>query len=229
MARILVVDDQVQILKLLEGILGQSGHDVTTAIDTFDALAKLAGQTFEMIITDAIMPGGASGFDLVRTVRSKPEYNGMPIILLTGRREKKDVARGIEAGVDDYVVKPLDPDLFLAKVDMLLLKRNSSTVFTECSVTEEATHRSALKIIGVSEIGLTFQSPHPFHPGSKIEIESGFFDKVGISAPVMRVISSAPGNDENIFLVKLQFIGMTEESLQPLRVWLRSRTLSKAA
>ena len=229
MARILVVDDQPQILKMLSALLAQRGHIVTTAQDAFEAIERVKAQPFEMVITDAVMPGGASGFDLTKTIRNDPDLKGMLIILLTGKREKKDVDRGIKAGVDDYSIKPVDPALFLAKVDALLQKKFASSVnFTDCAINETATYFNDLKIVGISEVGLTFHSAQPFQPGTKINIDAQFFNSVGIETPVLRVMTNDHGANESHFVVRAQFIGITEKSLQPLRVWIRSRHLSRA-
>lgn len=229
MARILVVDDQPQILKMLESLLTQRGHIVTTAQDAFEAIERVKAQPFEMVITDAVMPGGASGFDLTKTIRNDPDLREMLIILLTGKREKKDVDRGIKAGVDDYSIKPVDPELFLAKVDALLQKKFKSSVnFTDCSISESASYQNELKIVGISEVGLTFHSAQPFHPGTKISVAAAFFNSVGMETPVLRIMTSEHGANEPHFVVRAQFIGITEKSLQPLRVWIRSRQLSRA-
>ena len=229
MARILVVDDQPQILIMIESLLTKRGHVVTTAKDAFDAIEKLKAQPFEMVITDAVMPGGASGFDLTKTLRKDPTLQGILIILLTGKREKKDVDRGISAGVDDYSIKPVDPALFLAKVDALLQKRGQGgNTFTECTISEMAKYQLDLKMVGISEVGLSFHSAQPFHVGTKIKIGAEFFGKIGMDVPVLRVMTCERSDKEEQFVVRVQYIGLTEISLQPLRVWIRSRQLSRA-
>ena len=230
MARILVVDDQPQILKMLEAMLIQVGHIVTCAVDAYDAIEKVKSQPFEMVITDAVMPGGASGFDLVKTLRSDPALKNMLIILLTGKREKKDVARGIDSGVDDYVVKPLDPDLFMAKVNNLLSKRfTSGTMFTETVVSEPSAYDHRLTMMGISEVGMSFKSSQPFRSGSKLKFESSFFVKVGIEAPSLRVIACETNPNDDYFIVRVQFVGLTESDLKPLRLWIRGQSSIRAA
>lgn len=227
MARILVVDDQPVILKLIEGLLVARGHYVTCCKDGYDAMEKIEEQKFEIVITDAIMPGGFSGYDLVRTIRKNPETETVPIILLTGRREKKDVDRAIAVGADDYVVKPVDAEILYAKIDSLLQKTGgTAAAFQEAAVSVDAELDLKLKIVGVSELGVTFTSPQPFHPNSKVHIESEFFDTIGIKPPFLRIescVAQAQG-----YLIKTQFVGLTEKSLQPLRVWVRGQSVSRA-
>lgn len=227
MARILVVDDQLPIVKMLESLLLSNGHQVTIAKDTFDALDKLKDQGFEMIVSDVVMPPGPNGYELVKTIRNDVNHKDALVIMLTGRREKKDVERGIQSGVDDYCVKPVDPDLFVAKVAALLEKKFATNpAFSESPASEEAEIKQSLRIVGVSEVGLSFHSNQPFQPGTKIKIDSGFFDRLGIDSPNLRVMGCESKPEQ--FVVRAQFIGMNEQSLQPLRIWIRSRALSKA-
>jgi len=229
MARILIVDDQTVVLKMLEALLVKNGHTVTACHDAYDAVDKLNAQPFELVITDAIMPR-FSGYDLIKTIRKQESTAGIGVILLTGKREKKDVRRGVEAGADDYVVKPVDEEILKAKVKSLLERKGKSddSAFTDMGISEPARFALDLKIVGISEIGLSFTSAQPFHPNSKISIESPMFEHIGIESPILRV-TNCTVNDPNGFFVRAQFVGLGENSLQPLRVWMRSKNLKKPA
>src|SRR5688572_26828558 len=109
MARVLVVDDQKSVLMTLEALLAKEGHLVSSCLNAADALSKLQEENFDLLVTDAIMPGGETGYALIRTIRSHPKLTDLPVILVTGKREREDVERGLLAGTDDYVVKPVDP------------------------------------------------------------------------------------------------------------------------
>ncbi len=211
---------------MVEVLLSQAGHIVTTAVDAYDALDKMNRESIDIIVTDAIMPGGFSGYDFVKTVKGDQRFKNIPVILLTGRREKRDIERGIACGVDDYIVKPLDPDIFANKVNSLLDNKNlPKTNFTDVATSIEASFTTSIKIVGVSEMGLTLQSEQPFHIISKIKIVSDFFGELGIDPPALRVVSCEPNGDDK-YTTKVHYIGLTEGSLQPLRVWIRSRRLS---
>ena len=118
MARILVVDDDTDILKLVERVLGQVGHTVFTAEDPMRAMDLIQRVGFDLLVSDANLPH-YSGFDLVQTIRHEPKYANMSIAMLTGLREKKDIERAIKAGVDDYIVKPIDPLILIQKIILL--------------------------------------------------------------------------------------------------------------
>ncbi len=218
MARILIVDDQPAVLVMLESLLVQKGHLVTSARDAFDALEKVKNQKFEMVISDVAMPGGVNGFSLVKTLRADANLSDLIIVLLTGKRDRKDVEHGIDVGVDDYCIKPLDPDIFLAKIESLFLKKlGGQTDFQEILTSEDASFPMKLKIVGISEVGMSFESSQPFHIGSKIKVESEFFDRIGVEAPHLRIVSC--DYKGNLYRITVAYIGVGEKFLQPLRVW----------
>lgn len=104
---ILVADDAPESRRLLELLLGRAGHTVVTAPDGLAALEAILGGDFDIVFLDWMMPG-LDGTNVCRRVRAE-DPDGLPyIILLTGRAEPEDMIRGIEAGADDYMVKPLD-------------------------------------------------------------------------------------------------------------------------
>ena len=222
MARILIADDQRTVLTLIESLLKSRGHDVTAVMNAHDAVDKLVNRHFDLLITDVMMPG-ASGFDLTKTVRKHERLQHLPVVILTGKREKKDIEAGIASGANDYVIKPIDPDVLLAKVDSLLARKGADS-FVRCAVKEEARWDVKTEIVEVSEIGLTLQSPLPAAVGSKVRIQSRFFQDVGVDAPTLRVVECEPADAEaSAYVVQVHFVGLTEKEMTPLRMWIRSR------
>jgi DNA-binding response OmpR family regulator/HPt (histidine-containing phosphotransfer) domain-containing protein len=125
---VLVADDDPIIVRTLKQVLESQGYTFSGVSNGAEALEKLSRRTYDLVITDANMPNGMSGFELAAAMSKSEKMMGIPIILLTGRRSKQDVLRAHECGVDDYVVKPVDPDMILAKIDSLLKsgKKNQS-------------------------------------------------------------------------------------------------------
>ena len=101
--RILVVDDEWEMAALLHRGLTAEGHEVTQARDGIDAMAAAGGTTFDLAVVDVMMPG-MSGFELSRHLRASNPT--IAIILLTARDAVDDRVRGLDAGADDYMVKP---------------------------------------------------------------------------------------------------------------------------
>lgn len=233
MAKVLVVDDQINIQKLLEGILQTKSHQVTCVANAHDAHDKLENFTYDLVITDIMMPGGITGFDLVKSIRKNERYGTVPIIIITGRREPRDIERGIAAGTDDYIVKPIDPDILLSKIEALFAKAPAKNPnhFQSTSVVANANWDIKTEIVGISEIGVTIRSELSAAMGAKVKIQSDIFDEIGIAIPLLRVVSSQPTvyNGNSQFITELHFIGIGEKSLQPLRLWIRSQNIKKGA
>ena len=116
---ILVVDDQPQNNELLEALLVPQGYAVVQAVNGEEALEKLAGNQVDLILLDIMMPG-IDGFEVTRRVRADDKHRRLPVILVTALREKEDRIKGIEAGCDDFLSKPVDRMELLARVSSLL-------------------------------------------------------------------------------------------------------------
>lgn len=113
--RILVADDAPESIRLLERLLGRWDHQVRAVQDGVAALEALLTGDASLAFLDWMMPG-LDGPSVCRRVRSETGDGGPYIILLTGRAAPEDIARGLAAGADDYMVKPLDADELLLRV-----------------------------------------------------------------------------------------------------------------
>ena len=120
--RILTADDDEDILKVLEKRLTGAGYDVAKARDGQEAVEYAHKERPDLIIIDVTMPK-MNGFEAAKALRSSLETAVIPIILLTGRQDKDSELKGINAGADDYITKPFDADKLLARVKMLLRRK----------------------------------------------------------------------------------------------------------
>lgn len=118
---ILVVDDDAALVRGLTLTLQAEGYQVLTASDGLKALSLLESSHIDLIIADVAMPK-MNGYQLLERVRQNPEWVAIPFLLLTGRAMDSDVRYGKELGVDDYLIKPVDPDDLLASVRGKLLR-----------------------------------------------------------------------------------------------------------
>ena len=116
-AHVLVVDDDTRLRALLQKYLAEHGYRVTAAEDAADALRRLAGLQFDLIVLDVMMPGEADGIELTRVLR---ETSDVPVLLLTARGEPEDRIAGLEAGADDYLPKPFEPRELLLRIEAVL-------------------------------------------------------------------------------------------------------------
>lgn len=225
MARILVVDDDMDILKMAERVLAISGHTTVVAADALKAMEILNSTTFDMLISDVNMPH-YSGFELIKTVRGQEHLKDISIAMLTGLRERKDVERAIQAGADDYIVKPIDPMLLTQKIDSLFEKRPPSqhpeVVFSEDGVSNSAELKVNLTIRSISELGLSIETNLPFPEGTTVELGGYFFENtLQIESPPCRVLSQKKITSD-LYQAELIFLGANEYQLKRVRQWIFS-------
>ncbi len=124
-ARILVVDDEPDLLELVRVNLAQSGFTVETAATGSDALAALRRAPPDALVLDLMLPD-ISGTELCARVRADQRLTGLPIIMLTAKSEEIDRVVGLELGADDYVTKPFSPRELALRVRAVLRRRTPS-------------------------------------------------------------------------------------------------------
>lgn len=117
MARILVVEDDLDLNRILCHSLTAMGYDIISAVNGEDALQKIEENFYDMLITDIMMPK-VDGFELAESVRSVNK--DVPIIFMTARDDKPSKMFGYSIGIDDYIVKPFDIDILLMKISAIL-------------------------------------------------------------------------------------------------------------
>jgi CheY-like chemotaxis protein len=106
--RVLVVDDDPTILRLLQVNLEMEGHEVLTAGDGHEALERLREGAPEVVLLDVMMPG-LDGWQVCERIRADPDLATTPVVILSARAQQSDLERGAQAGADAYITKPFDP------------------------------------------------------------------------------------------------------------------------
>ena len=152
MARILVVEDDIDLNKILTRSLISRGYEVISAQNGQDALDKTEDQSYDMIITDIMMPK-MDGFELAQSVRAVNK--NIPIIFMTARDDKPSKIFGYSIGIDDYVVKPFDMDVLIMKIGAIL-RRTKIEAQNELSIGNFRMNREERSAyMGDEEINLT--------------------------------------------------------------------------
>lgn len=119
--KILVVDDDERMRKLINDFLSVKGYSVIEAGDGQQAVEMfLEDRNIDLIILDVMMPV-MDGYEALKTIR---RYSKVPVIMLTARTEERDELKGFEAGVDEYIGKPFSPKILVARVEALLRRAN---------------------------------------------------------------------------------------------------------
>lgn len=122
MAKILVVDDEPMVREVLSNYLASDGFEVVEAGDGDAAVASVTGEQPDLVLLDLMLPK-RNGLDVLSFIRST---STLPVILLTARGEESDRVRGLEAGADDYVVKPFSAREVVARVRSVLRRTNEA-------------------------------------------------------------------------------------------------------
>jgi DNA-binding response OmpR family regulator len=221
MANILLIDDDKVIQISVSAALTNAGHTVAIAHNGHDGISMAGLELFDLIITDVNMPGGVSGFNLVSTLRKTDRYQSVPILVLSGRRDKKDIETALVAGANDYVIKPVDFDVFLNKIDTLLQEKYIQHKFADILVKKSATWKLDFEVKSVSQQSIYVLSPVKIPVNIKLHIESQLFNEIKIEPPLLRVAAcndylKEPGK----YKLQLHFVGLTEEEMQKIRKWI---------
>ncbi len=221
MARILIVDDDHDLLKMMNRSLSFAGHMVFTAPDAIEAMELLRSTMFDLLISDANMPH-FSGFDLIQTVKSDVRFRHLAICMLTALSDKKNIDRALRIGVDDYLIKPIDPLLLEKKISMLFDKRPPAH-HPEVRVPKDlsaARVKMNIEILEVSELAIKIKTPWKNEEGSMMELDADFLNTLSHEIPFLKVLSCHPRED--FYVSTLSFVGAQEKFLQKVRAWIYS-------
>ncbi len=129
--RILIVDDEPDLLELIEYNLTQSGYQVTTANNGTNALQLAQSSVPDLIVLDVMMPE-LNGIEVAKRLRTQTQTSSIPIIMLTAKAEEVHELQGLDAGADDYITKPFSMQILLARIQSLARRSN----FQSSSATE---------------------------------------------------------------------------------------------
>jgi putative two-component system response regulator len=150
--RVLVVDDNPNTMVLMRDLLSSRGYDVVAVPDAVQAEAEILRRSPDVILSDVVMPG-KSGYELCRELKDNAATRLIPFVLITGLSEREDRVRGIEAGADDFLSKPIFPEELFARVKSLIKLKE----FTDELETAETV---------LCTLGLSVESRDPYTEGN---------------------------------------------------------------
>jgi two-component system phosphate regulon response regulator PhoB len=125
--RILVVDDEEDILELVTYNLTREGYQVTGALTGEDALKKVRSEAFDLIVLDLMLPG-MDGLEVAKSLKNDQKTGNIPIVMLTAKGEEADIVTGLELGADDYITKPFSPRVLIARVRAALRRKKKESI-----------------------------------------------------------------------------------------------------
>ncbi|MFH1675706.1 MAG: response regulator transcription factor [bacterium] len=117
--RILVIEDEDDILEVIEYNLSREGYEIVTSADGLDGLAKARKSAFDLVVLDLMLPG-LDGIEICRRLKMDPVTGSIPIVMVTAKGDEADVVLGLGVGADDYIRKPFSPKELVARVKAVL-------------------------------------------------------------------------------------------------------------
>ena len=177
MTKILVVDDEERMRKLVKDFLSSKGYVVFEASNGEDAVnIFLADKDIGLVILDVMMPV-MDGWEACKLIR---EYSKVPIIMLTAKSEEKDELMGFELGIDEYITKPFSPKILVARVEAIL-RRNAATEDEILEVAGIKVDKTAHTVtIDGNEVELSFK---------EFELLSYFLENKGIALSREKILN----------------------------------------
>src|SRR5262245_23765096 len=130
--RVLVVDDEPDLLELVHYNLTRAGYDVACVMSGAEALSHAQLHPPDLILLDVLLPD-VDGLEVCKALRRHPQTERIPIVMLTARSEDADIVAGLELGADDYLTKPFSPRVLLARIKAVL-RRQQTDAETETTV-----------------------------------------------------------------------------------------------
>ncbi len=162
--KILLVDDEKDIVEFLEYNLVQEGYEVITAYDGNEAIEKLKSNP-DLVILDVLMPR-MDGFETCQKIRSIKEFKNVPVIFLTAKSAEADEIKGLNLGADDFIRKPISPKKLIARVHSNL--RKSETVPSETKKAKEI--KIGPLVIDRDKYSITLAGKNVVFPKKEFEI-----------------------------------------------------------
>lgn len=227
MSRIVLVDDNLTTLKRWEAQLIPLGHEVISFTGAEEALQLLKIHHVDLVVLDLAMPVH-TGYDLMQQLRS--DSIQVPILVVSGKNKNEDIEKAISMGAADYILKPFDDDIFVAKVDMVIKSHQGNEVhhhFAEAQPTDPATLILHLSNVTVSELGFSFRCPTQVPLGIKLNLNIPFLEKLNLEKSSLKItsVTEDPQGPDFKYKVFVSFVGLSPAQLQNVRLWVRENQI----
>ncbi len=173
MPKILIVEDEPDIVELLAYNLHQAGFETITAFNGEDALRHANTKSPELVLLDVLLPG-VDGLEVCRMLKRNPTTADIPVIMLTAKGEKTDRIVGLELGADDYVTKPFSPREVVLRIRAVQRRM------------EEARTSAAVKQLRIHDLVIDLDKHQVFNSGQKLDLTATEFK-------LLTLLAGAPG------------------------------------
>lgn len=220
MYNILIVEDNPIDAKILTYFLNKRGYISYVASNAYQAIEYLQKYSVDLILLDWMLPN-VSGIDLLRTIRANSKAMQMPVIIISGRNEMKDVEKAIKTGASDYIIKPMDDDILSGKLQRLLNREIEWRPINIEKVDDgKGSVSSPIRVIRISEIGIEIESELSIEVGSLIELRLPIFFDLDLPVILTKIFQkNAVGT---VYHLQCSIVGLKESDLKKIRLKIRS-------
>jgi DNA-binding response OmpR family regulator len=125
--KILIIEDDRSAARLAQYTIQQAGYDVILAYDGYEGLEKTLNEHPDLVILDIMLPG-LDGYEVCHRLRAEPETITLPILMISAKAREEDRNIGLKVGADDYLAKPVEPSVMLAKIAELLTGKGNQVI-----------------------------------------------------------------------------------------------------
>lgn len=185
--KVLLIDDDIDSLRLNRSIFNSAGAQVFTAQDGLDGMSKLFIHKPDLIILDVMMPG-KSGFDVCQKIR---DVSDTPVIMLTALNQEMDILKGLEVGADDFLSKPFSVDILLARATAVLRRSEQNNGKNKTNIIYEDDHL----IIDVEKHQTTLNEKRVKLTPTEFRLLVYLAENAGVVLPFERILNNVWGNE----------------------------------
>jgi two-component system phosphate regulon response regulator PhoB len=205
-AKILIVDDEEDILELVRYNLTREGFATISAASGEAALKLVRNEPPDLIILDLMLPG-VDGLEVARRIKGDSDLRNIPIVMLTAKGEEADVVTGLELGADDYIIKPFSPKIMIARIKTVLRRQNEPEQSDEVPIRIDnlSIHIGRRNVqLGGTSVDLTY---------TEFQILSLLAKRPGWVFTRTQIVDSVRGNDYPVTdrSVDVQIVGLRKK------------------
>lgn len=236
---ILVIDDDPASVNLAGIHLRRAGFEVSLVGDGETALERVQEDIPSLVLLDIRLPG-MDGYEVCRQLKQNQNTRSIPIIILSASRNRENVLEALEAGADDFLAKPIDPETLIHKVSSFKFDNGVEKSAEEAAADNrrqyirfqleaEAVLHLDLQVIDLSEGGVGLLSNNPVLPGSTIQVKFGFLaELVDVQEIPVKIRYCVLSPNKDRYRIGGEFLGLGEPERKKIRQFIFKRQLQRA-
>lgn len=229
MSNVLVIEDNDSDQTILKFLLKQFGYSADFTKNVFDADEKLNQFNYEIILLDWHLPK-MTGIDYLRQLKSNQKKKNIPVVMISGRNETKDIKMALKEGISDYVLKPIDPAILKNKMNEILSKKKDQWAVTQVpAYLDERVgfFTTPFYLTAISEVDIFFESSNLLVENEIYQLNFGLLKDIGVDELNIKIIKTDINefsNQQPKFKYTGKLVGLKEQVL--VRIRLLCRTLN---